>query len=646
MPHQAHSTPPGLHALVRSLPVLAAIVCTTLAAELPAQTLPGPPIQRLTDPAATPEAALAVAGELLAEPPGVVAAAELLATDHTSPGVRALLLAVAQMAAPPNALLPGAIAVARDAQSPLRAEAASALGAFRSREAAAALVELISEDHIGTLRDEAFRALARLSCRDDLGQDGDAWRDWLKRVVTLGDRQWEQELLARNADRVLRLTNDVRTSHDRLVEAWRQIHLLTPLEGRSALLVSLLNNPVPELRDLGFDLVNREVGESRVLQPIVGEAAIALLKHESPTVRAQAALLLNRLAPPEAEAPVLAALDREADPRAADALLLAATRWPSSRALPPVLRWLAGPAAVRTRAVATAWSLLRNGFVEQDSDREAVLAAVRLIPANELTPSASRILATLGGPDDLERLRGLLGSADPALKAAAAEALGLRADQVDALLTAATTDASLFEATARAVRTHMHDARGYAALSALPTPSLQDRERVLADYVSSLPTPELVRLARLTSTATEAARLLKPLMAADRQAGPVEDLAEGLSRLARAQLQLGNPSDALDALSLIPSPQTTLDPAGLEDTRVTALLWLNRIDAAKAAQGSPDAWLDGLEHAITEPHAPAIVDEIERRFETELSPEQESRFDVLRQRLAQAINDSGGAEGG
>ena len=625
------------------------LAVASLGPPAPAQTLdPQLALERLREPGATPEALLVAATELLATAETIDAANDFIAQDHASPGARALLLALAQMPLPPAQVLPNVIAIAKDAASPLRTDATAAMGAYRSREAAAALVELIADDQPGALRDEAFRALARLSGRDDLGQDGNAWREWLKRVVTLGERQWEQELLNRTAERATRLAAEVHASHDRLVEAWRQIHLLTPLEGRSAVLVSLLNSPVPELRDLGFDLVNREVGESRVLQPIVGEAAIGLLKHESPTVRAQAALLLNRLAPAQAEAPVLTALDRESDPRAADALLLAATRWPSAVALPPVLRWLSVPSPVRTRAVATAWALLRSGLVEQPADREAVLKAVRSIPTAELTPPASRILATLGGPEDLERLRGLLVSPEPALKSAAAEALGLRPDQVETLLAAATTDASLFESTARAVRAHMHDARGYAALSALPSPSAQDRDRVLAEYVASLPTPELVRLSRLASEPSEVARLLKPLMAADRQSAPGEgeQLAEGLSRLARADLDLGNPSEALDALSLIPSSQTNVAPAQIEDVRITSLLWLNRVEAARAGQGSASAWLDGLEHAITEPHAKAIAEEIELRFGAEFTADERARFDALRRRLAAALTDGDDHEGG
>ncbi len=354
-------------------------------------------------------------------------------------------------------------------------------------------------------------------------------------------------------------------------------------------------------------------------------------------IRVRAALLLNRLAPPEAEAAVLAALDRETDPRAADALLFAASRWPAAVTITPLLRWMKTSPALRLRAADTAWALLRADLLTEAADREAVLAGVRAIETSALTGPACRLLVMLGSEEDLARLHTLLTTDEPSTRVMAADALALRADQVDTLLAAATSDASLFVSCAKALGTHLHDARGYAALANLPAPSPAVRSRVLADYAGLLPTAEIVRLARLAGDAAEALHLLRPLRAAERAADPANapQLAEGLLLLSETYLALDNPTDALNTLALIPEETAPVERAVLDDLRVGLLLRLNRIEQAEAIGGSVGVWFETLEAVRSEPHAVVIAERLEVLF-PELSPEDASRFATLRQRLTDA----------
>lgn len=618
------------------------------------QPAPPPgPIDRLVSPDATAEARAAAARAVLALPAGdpALPAALVLLEGPPSEPARALLAALAAEPWPlPHWYAPCA-ALARS-ENPLTVEAVSALGSFRTREAAAVLVDIVADSRPALVEDAAARSLTRLTGRDDLGPD--RWREWLAAALALSDRQWQQQLLLAHIQRVQSLQSSARDADRQLADAWRQIHLLTPQEQRSDLLVRLLQSPIGVLRDLGFDLINREIGESRQLAPTVAQAAIALLSSPEPTVRAQSALLLDRLATPEAEAAILAALERENDDRAADALLRAASRWPSAAMVRPVLRWFNAGPTLRLRAAATAWALLRDGYLTNPDDREVVLAGVRAIDAAALTAPACRILATLGGEADLARLHSLLASPEPAARAIAADALALRADQTDTLLAAATSDATLFEATARALRTHLHDARGYAALSRLPAPSPQVRARALAEYAALLPTPEIIRLAQLASDPAEAQHLLRPLTAAERSVDPATqpeaaaELAEGLLLLVQTSIALNSPADALNALSLVPPAvdAPNLPPAPVvDDLRATLLLWLNRFDEAEAIDASPGAWIDALSHALAEPHAPLLADRLSARF-NDLSPEDQARLDALRRQLAEADDASAPSEGG
>lgn len=631
----------------------ALLVLLWLQAPLPAQPAPAPPTpyDQLVEAGASPESRLAAATQILQNPQDTATLArtlDLLASDPTAgEASRTILIAASRLPQAPSGCLAPFLAIARDAASPFRIDAIRALASCRSREAAAALIELTPDSQPPGVRDAALQSLAQLSGRDDLGANPASWREWLARSLTLSERQWEQELLLAQSRRVQRLETSLSDAERRLIDAWRQIHLLTPVESRSGVLVRLLTDEVPPLRNLGFELVNRELSENRVLQPAVAEAAIGLLQNPDPLVRAQAALVLNRLAPPDAGAPILAALDKEADPRAADALLQAASRWPSPLAVRPALRWLEAAPALRLRAAGLAWALLRAGYLQSDEEREAILKGLRPLDTASLTGAACRLLTTLGDERDLARVQELLRSPDPPARATAADALGLRADQMDVILAAATDDPAIFEAAGRAARAHLQDARGYSALARLPAPSPQVRARVLAEYAAVLPTDELVRLAKLTSEPTDALPLLNPLIAPERLASPgqASHLAEGLLLLARTNVALGNPSDALNALSLIPETEFPATPAELVDLRAVLLLWLNRIDQAEQLDASPDAWLEALERAVMEPHAILIAERLEERFGEALTPEHRERLARLLQKVAEVDGGSFG-EGG
>lgn len=648
---EAHRRP-GTTGWVTSVVLLVAFLGHTGWAQTEGAPPPGP-VDRLVSPDATAESRAAAALAVLALPaddPALPAAMALLDGPPSEPA-RALLAALAREPWPlPHWYAPCA-ALARS-ENPLTVEAVSALGSFRTREAAAVLVDIVADSRPPTVADAAAGSLTRLTGRDDLGPD--QWREWLAAALALSDRQWHQQLLLAHIQRVQSLQTAARDADRQLADAWRQVHLLTPQEQRSDLLVRLLQSPIAVLRDLGFDLINREIGESRQLAPAVAQAAIALLSSPEPTVRAQSALLLDRLATPGAESAILAALEREGDDRAADALLRVASRWPSAAMVRPVLRWFDAGPTLRLRAAATAWALLRDGFLTNPADREAVLTGVRAIDTAILTAPACRILATLGGEADLARLQGVLASPEPATRAIAADALALRADQTDTLLAAATSDATLFEATARALRTHLHDARGYAALSRLPAPSPQVRARALADYAALLPTPEIIRLAQLASDPAEAQHLLRPLTAAERAVDPAAQpeaaaqLAQGVLLLVQTSIALNNPADALNALSLVPPAVAAPDlpPAPVvDDLRATLLLWLNRFDEAEAIDASPAAWIDALSHALAEPHAPLLADRLAARF-PDLSPGDQARLDALRRQLAEAVDSPAPPDGG
>jgi len=586
------------------------------------------------------------------------------ASDADGLAIRALFAAIARTALPPTGLYAPTASVAQEGNSRFSQDAIRALRSYRTREAVATLVAILAEPEVTDRQHLAGQSLAELSGRDDIPLGG--WSGWLSEAVGLSEREWQARLLAAHVRRADRLAVESRRAERQLADAWSRIHLLTPADQRSAVLVQLLESPIPALRTLGFDLVNREIGESRQLDPSVATAAIALLESPEPLIRVRAAQLLNRLAAAEAEAPVLAALARETDPRAADALLLAVSRWASPSAVAPTLKWLRASPATRLRAASTAWALYRADVITSEEDRRAVLEGVRRVPDERVTTAVCRLLAVFGEAEDIERLRRLLSAEAATVRASAADALALLKDELDTVLAAATDDAALFEAAAKALRTHALDARGYDVLSRLPSPSAEVRSRVLREYAALLPTAEIVRLARLSADPVEAVGLLQPLLSAGRATDDESrvQLAEGLLLLAQTHVALNNPNDALRALAVIPEPQlpdAATEPGGevtsaaaqtaaghaaeVQRLRVMLLVWLNRLDEAGQSvvksdgtideAGIADAWLDGFERAIVEPHAADIAQAIVERF-TELSAEQTTRLNILQQQLVAA----------
>src|SRR6185295_2164702 len=177
----------------------------------------------------------------------------------------------------------------------------SALGSFRTRDAARLLGRYIGEDQPKTVSAAAMSALARLTARDDLGQDRPAWAAWLREIDGMSESQWRLQLIAALAARNDRLAAQRHDAIAQLTDSLRKLHLATKAEDRPAMLASMLEDGIPAVRDLGFELVARELSATGHLDGPVGIAALKLLKHSDAAVRSSAAVLVRQLAPPDAE---------------------------------------------------------------------------------------------------------------------------------------------------------------------------------------------------------------------------------------------------------------------------------------------------------------------------------------------------------
>ncbi len=574
-PPDADHNAPSTHAEPSATPNPAASSAnetSTSSSKQPATTtLREQQLAALQDASTTPKQRAAIASKVieqaLSDPLMAQSVADILTQQShqqpPSPGLLALLEATNQRNAPihPPAIWLDALLNMVSDQAipvPVRKAALGVLSTYRNRQAAAAIMSVLN-DPDPTIVTQAYESLERLTGLTTLPRTVDAWQQWFAKVLEYTPEQWTNALLDAQLMQIDQLNTRLSRDQQALTDAWRKVHLLTPVEERSQLLADLLGSDIDVLQSLGFELINREISEGRTLQPSVANAAVSLLKSPSPSVRASAAILLQRLAPDDAQTAVYVALSSESDPNAAQALLLAAARWPAAPGREPVLRWLAGPLRVRPRAAGLAWELLQHDLLPDSKDHEALLAGVRSIPDDQLNPPAARILATLGNAEDLSRLVRLLDAPEQTIRTMAAQALALRADQVDTLLAHAAKDTTLYDAVVKAVLTHRHDRASYHALATLAAPNPQRRKEALSSYAAGLSTPDLVALAQGTDDPTEQVLLLSPLTAQQRldDASERDALSRGLLMLAHAYEHLGKPGEGLNILSMIPIPATT-----------------------------------------------------------------------------------------
>ncbi len=563
----------------------------------------------------------------------VIVNAILGRTTGQSSGARVILEAMGDEPVVPGelwapvALLP----VADDAS--LRVLVATAAGSFRTRDAAALLVEWGERDPDPKVQRAARAALTRLSGRD-LPPEPGVWDDWLAAQGTVDGLAWLRGLIQGLASRTDALSARLSAAERQLVETNRRLHLALPAEERSALLASLLVDPIPRLRTLGFDLVDRELASSVQLDESVGLAGIELLDNDDPGVRQRAALLVVRLAPERGAQAIIERLRRETDAGVAEALLRGVARWPGENCDSEVLRWALTNGPTSDAALDAAWSLQRSGMLTDEQARSALLDELRKRETGEMNASPLRLLSALGAQSDRARISALLDSGDAGVRRRAAEAIIADPESLDAIITAAQRDAGLYDLASRALGMHRRSAQGLAQLIAL-TPPTPEAGASAIDAMGALLSPSelLEATSRLDDPALRE-RLLARLLTEPKDPG----LSEALIALAQARLDLGRAGDALAALDHIANTETPPPPPTqpLLDAKTTALLALGRVDEASELGGSPDAWLRGLELSIGAPHAPRVHEELTTRFAGALSDAQAARLSALRQLLTPA----------
>lgn len=545
--------------------------------------------------------------------------------DTSTAGV--LVRAVSLQSTVPASLYSGLakrLSTATDAERPLLL---SALSSFHTRPAAMTILLQCGLGADPASARAGFDALARLSGRDDIPDDAQAWARWLDSVERLDEANWRSALATALADRADRLARRGDLLASTLATSLRRLHLKMTEEERSPFLASVLADPSPEVRDLGFELVARELAAGTPLQQSVAEAAAKLLNSSDAIVRSQAARLLGQLAPEFAARPIADALSRETDPTAAAAMMDAVARWPGPETGPLVVRWLSSEPGVRRAAIAASWTLYRAGLLGT-TERARVLTSLRTIPLETLGSAACQLLASMGDDNDRRIVGSLLTRDDTSLRRSAANALANDAAFADAILDAARSDPEMFTIATRVVLMHRLDESGFELLRALPAPSAIQHRDGLLRVAKVLPAPAALRIARATPSPDDREAFLELLVSdsrimSERYDEPSQQaIIEAALALANHRMATGRADLAITALDAVMPIATDAQKPALVDTETIACIVNDRIDDAANLRGSAEAWLKGLRIIAEKPQARDALAAFTFRFTTTLTESQ------------------------
>lgn len=515
-----------------------------------------------------------------------------------------------------------------------------AAGSFATRQAAELAMSYLQDE--GAVSAAAQAALARATGRDDLGSDRRAWATWLDDVRPLSDAQWSDELARRRGVQVRRLMQHERAVVARLVESLRRTHIETPENERAALLISYITDAIPEIRDLGFSLINRELGAGATLSPEVGQAALDLLAHPEARTRASAALLVNQLSPPGAETRILAALERETEALPASALLDAAARWATPSLVPYVLTWLTTIEDPAWKSATNAlWGLSRAGSLSPAMQIEA-LELLRRAKNSELSTSACRFLGSAGDDEDRARLATLLEGETPSRRLAAAAALVPFSEYCDSIVRAAGNDDELFPLAARATLLHNPTLDGYLALHAVAPGAMEPRREGLLLVASSLPAVDLYSVAANCTNVEERTDLLEDLTSEERVMSErasednLQAMLRACSDLALIRLHADRAESALLLLDQFARLATDSSRSEISELQVAALLVMDRIELAEVLDAPASSWLLGLRFSARKPHAADLAATLEARFENSLTALEREELDQIKATIGQS----------
>jgi len=545
----------------------------------------------------------------------------------------------------PALQLIAAIAVDSGISLEQRQGAITALGAFRSRESAASLIEILrqSPENATQLHEAACRALGNLTGLT-YGNNVEAWTKWWHEARGQSPEQWLAEMVRNLQAQIASLTEtntalrgQVTATNDRLIQTYRDLFPALPEPTRLTMLPTLLEDPLSRVRMFAVERIRRLLRDAATIPVELQDKLAQRMTDEQADVRIAAAELLDSLGYAGIADRVAEALGRERETTVVAAYLIILKVRTSALALNPLCYWLQdathGPAAADAL-----WTLL-IGDLGSPEARLQVRDVLRQSGTTIEHPSIYRLLAFVGDESDRQVLEPILDGDNPDHRRAVAEGFA-RAGHRQPLLDRA-ANVELYPYAVAALELSARDVDGLRSLVRLqPTPpNVGLWEEAVVQVASRLPPDAVLQVDDLLSPLPHASPPLRARILGRVAMLPPNDITQQLRidvirRWVPLLLELGEWRRAFETLETIPPvPGNTM----LGRMKFRAALMIGQYDVAGQLDGTPSSWIDVLaEIAPLDPQAATrLRDEIARRFEPQLTGDVRTAFDAAAARIPQ-----------
>lgn len=312
----------------------------------------------------------------------------------------------------------------REQTDAARVASAYALSCLHNHDAAKALLKAATRDGSAAVSAAAYDGLALLSGRHDLPPRAEPWQAWWAQHRTLNRTQWQAALI----NNLSRHAHDVRQARAitlrELLAAKRRLYRQASRDQQSAELITMLQSPQAEVRELALELAVQGLVDGRPFDEPLRDAIRHRVGDPEPAVR-RAALLLLRDLGDEAAADRVALRLRtgvESDPATLRAALSLLARQPRAQAVGPALPMLLTD-PYRDEAAAFLAAAAQAGLLTPRQAAQARARALRPLDEGTATsPQIVSLLARVGTEEQWQRIADWIDAPRDEIKLAAAKA--------------------------------------------------------------------------------------------------------------------------------------------------------------------------------------------------------------------------------